>query len=174
MADALAINPLDRPARHRRHHDRGFGVSIGLSHAKVAREPKPPAEIAKPKPAPAAAPAIVPRSIKVEGRVLASFADYDGLWGAIRARVDALGITREELDRLTGLPDRYCAKVLGPAQKKKMGRHSLGAMLGSTGSYLVLVENAELTQKILARCEQRKRPLRPAPRLLTGPANGRT
>jgi hypothetical protein len=166
--------------------------------------------------------------------VLAVFSDYDGLWNAVRARVDAMGITRLELDHLSGNQEGYSGKVLGPKQVKKFGKHSLGSTLGALGSYLalvadpeqvaklkavadalsalsavvglgvtreefmqiaalrtvphkhgigflgdtlssagcklVLVEDAGETEKMMDRSKKRRRPVRPPPRLLTGPA----
>jgi hypothetical protein len=226
---------------HRRHHDRGYGVSVGLSHAKVARDPKPPAprpSRAKPKRQPRrheVAPAIDQPSIEINGRPLAIIADYDGLWAAIRARVAALQITRETLNGMANLQDGYIGKLLGGAQVKKFGKQSLGktleaigcdlaliedeiqaakvrvidhifsaaaaaleisradlarlaglrsappkamsaidAALASAGCRLALVEKSEATAKIMAKCEQRKRPVRPTPRPLTGPGSQAT
>jgi hypothetical protein len=103
--------------------------------------------------------AVVPAPIEVTGRVLAEFVDYDGLWGSLRTRVDAMGITREELDRLTGLADRYCSKILGPSKVRKLGKHSLGPMLGAVCCKLVLVEDPVATAKMMARAKKRKIPL---------------
>jgi hypothetical protein len=88
----------------------------------------------------------------------------------IRARVDALGITRIELDHLSGNQEGFSGKLLGAKQVKKFGKNSLGQTVGATGTYLLLVEDPEETAKIMARCKLRQRPLRPATRLLTGPA----
>jgi hypothetical protein len=231
MADALATLADDQPAHHRRHHDRGYGVSVNLTHAKVARDPKPPAPRparAKPKqPRRQVAPAIDQPSIEINGRPLAIIADYDGLWKAIRDRVAAMKITRLELDYLSGAQSGYHSKLLCGAQIKKFGRRSLGDTLGAigcelaliedeiqvakirgidriiaaaatalgisraeltslagfgtatprtrlseldaalapAGCRLALVENSDDTAKIMARCEQRKRPLRQAPQL---------
>jgi hypothetical protein len=152
MSDALATLAADRPARHTRHHDRPFGVSVNLTHAKVAREPKPPAPRptrAKPKQPrwQEVAPAIV-REIK--GRVLAIFSDYDGLWSAVRERVDDLNLTRLELDYLSGAQSGYHSKLLCGARIKKFGRCSLGDTLGAIGCKLALVEDEILTAKIRA------------------------
>jgi hypothetical protein len=173
MADALATLADDQPAHHRRHHDRPFGVSVNFTHTKLARDPKPPAPAsprAKPKqPRRQVAPAIDQPAVEISGRVLAKITDYDGLWSAIRARVDALGITRIELDHLSGNQEGYSGKLLGAKQVKKFGKNSLGQTVGATGTYLLLVEDPEETAKIMARCEHRKRPVRPPRQLLNGP-----
>jgi hypothetical protein len=117
MSDALATLAAAQPAHHRRH-DRPFGVSVNLTHAKVARDPKPPAERAEPKAVPIETPAIVQPSIKIKGRVLAVFSDYDGLWSAVRARVDAMGITRLELDYLSGNQEGYSGNCSARSKSK--------------------------------------------------------
>jgi hypothetical protein len=156
MADALATLADDRPARHTRHHDRPFGVSVNLTHAKVARDPKPPAPRTphtKPMPKPKrqeVAPAINQPSIEINGRPLAIFADYDGLWRAVRDRVDAMQITRETLNGMANLQDGYMGKLLGGAQGKKFGKQSLGKTLGAIGCDLALIEDEIQTAKIRA------------------------
>jgi hypothetical protein len=120
---------------------------------------------AKPKPE---VPTAALPPIAIKGRVLAQITDYDGLWSAMRGRVDELRITREELDYLSGNQDGYSGKLLGPAQVKKFGKQSLGKTLRGTGCYLVLVEDPEQTEKMMARAKRRKLPLRPTPRFLNG------
>ena len=112
------------------------------------------------KPAPAPAPA-APTSIEITGRVLAKFADYDGLWGAVRARADELGISRLELDFHANLQDGYSAKILGPSQIKSLGTKSLGGILRGTGTYLVLVEDAAATAKFMAQRKVKQKQKRP-------------
>jgi hypothetical protein len=46
--------------------------------------------------------------------------------GALRGRVDEIGLTREELDHLSGNQPGYSGKLLGKKQVKKFGKHSLG------------------------------------------------
>jgi hypothetical protein len=112
------------------------------------------------KPAPVEAPTIV--SPVVEGRVLAIFSDYGGLRNAIRARVDAMRMTRLELDFQAGLQDGYSSTLLAPAEVKKFGMVSLGATLGAIGCRLALIEDPEASAKIMAIAKKRRRPLRPS------------
>jgi hypothetical protein len=121
-----------------------------------------------------AVPTVAQPPIKIKGRVLAQIADYDGLWSAMRGRVSELQLTMTELDGLSKCQDGYSAKILGPSQIKAFGKKSLGRMLGGTGTYLLLVEDVQATAKIKAIAKKRQRPLRPAPRLLSGPSNART
>jgi hypothetical protein len=147
------------------------------------------------------------------------------------ARSDAMQITREELDHISGNQPGYSGKLLGAKQVKKFGKHSLGSTIGAAccklvlvedeiqtakirainqifagaaaalgisradlarlagfkaappkngmsaidaalapaGCRLALVEDPDATAKIMARCEQRKRPVRPPRQLLNGP-----
>ena len=117
MADALATLADNQPTHHRRHH--AFGVPIGLTRAKVAREKKPTAPRAH-RAAPIEAPAIVRLCSRMKGRVLASISDYRGLWAAIRAQVDAMRITRLELDHSSGLEEGYSSTLLASAQVKSV------------------------------------------------------
>jgi hypothetical protein len=54
----------------------------------------------------------------------------------------------------------YSGKLLGAAQVKKFGKHSLGMTLGATCCKLVLVEDPEATAKMMARAKKRQRPIR--------------
>jgi hypothetical protein len=78
-------------------------------------------------------PAGLLKGSKAMAAILAEIADYDDLWRGIRGRVDAMGITREELDHLSGLQEGYSGKTLGPKQRKKFGNVSLGSTLGAIG-----------------------------------------
>lgn len=73
-------------------------------------------------------------------RRLATVRDYDGLHRTIRARVDELGFTREEIDDAAQLlgewPERYASKLLAPIPIKALGRTSLGPMLQVLGLQL--------------------------------------
>ena len=79
---------------------------------------------------------------------------------SVRARADELQITRLELDGLSKMQDGYSSKILGPSRIKTLGTKSLGGILGGTGTYLILVEDAEATAKIMARAKKRRLPLR--------------
>lgn len=72
-------------------------------------------------------------------RRLATIRDYDGLHRAIRARVDELGFTREEIDDATGLQNGYTSKLLAPIPIKAFGRQSLGPMLEVLGLAIELM-----------------------------------
>jgi len=48
----------------------------------------------------------------------------------MRARADELGVSRELISELAGLPSGYAGKVIGPGQVKRVGMTSLGALVG--------------------------------------------
>src|SRR5450755_1189941 len=104
------------------------------------------------KPGPEVATA-APPPIKIKGRVLARIENYDALWNAVRSRYDALGITRMGADTLY-LPDGYTGKLLGAAQVRKIGLHSLERVLEGTGCFLVLVEDPEASAKMMATAKE--------------------
>jgi hypothetical protein len=125
--------------RHRRS-GAPYGLSPALERARPAREkPSPPVKPAIAKPAPEMK--IVAPSVEIGGRVLAQLRGYDEMWSSIRRRAAELGVTREELDGLAGASSGYMGKLLGAAQVKRFGKHSLGWTLGAIGTYLALVED---------------------------------
>jgi hypothetical protein len=91
-----------------------------------------------------------------EPRVLAEVRSYSELHAALRARSDALSISRQTLDDLTGLQDGYCAKLLAPTQIKNLGPQSLGPLLCVLGVKLIMVEDAEMLRKFGPRLVRRQ------------------
>lgn len=85
---------------------------------------------------------------------------YDGLIAALRARADELDMTRHEIDIQSGLPAGYTGKLFGAAQVKKLGRLSLGCVLGALGCQLLLIEDTRQTDRIVGRRQPRERPVR--------------
>jgi hypothetical protein len=152
---------------------RNWAIPPAIERARAAREAKPPPPVAATKPAaPVIAQPVAPPSIEIHGRPLARIEDYDGLWNAVRSRYDAMGITRMGADTLSNLPDGYTGKLLGAAQVRKIGLHSLERVLEGTGCFLVLVEETEASAKMMAtakelgllrRCQRRELKLLPPP-----------
>jgi hypothetical protein len=138
---------------HRQKRNRGWGLPPNIARASASREPKKPTAPTG-KPAPAIAQAAALPSIEIAGRALAKFVSYNGLWNAVRARVEAMGITRIGTDTLSKLPDGYTGKLLGAAQVRKISLNSLERILEGTGCYLVLVEDAVATETILATAKE--------------------
>jgi hypothetical protein len=92
---------------------------------------------------------------------------YRGLVETCRQRADELGISRLELDRLSGLPSGYSSKLLGRdgagEKQKRMWPIGLEAMLGALGLKVLLIEDEDATARILKlrtpvdACQQRFR-----------------
>jgi hypothetical protein len=78
--------------------------------------------------------------------------DYQTLHAILRARADALRLSRESIDQLTGWADGYAGKLLSPTMMKILGEHSLGPMLEVLGIKLAVLEDPEA----LARFETRR------------------
>lgn len=81
--------------------------------------------------------------------------DYPVLVEAIRDRLDELGLTRNEVDRIAGLPDGYAGKLFTRSLMKAMGMRSLGPVLQTCGLVMVLLEDPAQRDRTLARREPR-------------------
>jgi hypothetical protein len=77
--------------------------------------------------------------------------DYSGLVEAVRDRSEQMEISRNELDRISGLADGHVAKIVSPHPTKKFGILSLGAILQTLGLILVVVEDPAARDRTLAR-----------------------
>lgn len=88
---------------------------------------------------------------------LATARTYDELILGLRKRADDLKISRETIDAIGGLQSGYAGKLLAPVPIRTLSRVSLGAMLGSLGLKIVLVEDVETLQKIEKRLTKRRR-----------------
>jgi hypothetical protein len=79
--------------------------------------------------------------------------DYRTLIEICRARADELALSREEIDRLSGLPAGYSGKLLGSGRSKdpkRMWPTSLELMLGVLGLKILLIEDEAAAQRTLA------------------------
>ena len=81
--------------------------------------------------------------------------DYHELHAILRARAEALNISREQLDEIAGLPAGYSAKLLAMEPVRGMGKMSLGALLASLGLTLIVVEDQLALTRYAARANQR-------------------
>jgi hypothetical protein len=146
------MSDLAAEDRYRPKKNRGWGLPPNIARASASREKPVPG---KPVPiAPVIAQAVASPSIEITGRALARIENYDALWNAVRARVDALRITRMGIGVLSQLADGYCGKLLGAAQVRKISLNSLERILEGTGCYLVLVEDPAATETVLAAAEE--------------------
>jgi hypothetical protein len=83
-----------------------------------------------------------------EVRQLAEIADYADLHAALRARAEALNISRATLDDTAGLQDGYSGKVLAVPPVKGIGPRTLGLLLGGLAVKLILVEDLEQLDRV--------------------------
>jgi hypothetical protein len=90
-------------------------------------------------------------------RRLAQVTDYDGMIAALRARMYELGVTNETVDAITGLQSGYVGKLLAPTRIKNLGPTSFGLMLQSLGLKLIVVEDAENSEKMRPRWVKREK-----------------
>jgi hypothetical protein len=77
--------------------------------------------------------------------------DYESLLVALRARADALNVSRATLDDVSGLASGYTAKLLAQPPIKSLGAVSLGPMLGALGIAIVLVEDPDAMRRVASR-----------------------
>jgi hypothetical protein len=175
MADAQS-SPTIGP---RRYHHPDFGVSVNFTHAKVAREKKPPA------PAPVEAPPIAerpqPESLSGATDVVLIHGNtrdfeayrivdhYDALCDAFSERVEDIQATRLGVDAAGGFALGHASTLLCRPQIKGYGPESLTHMLKATGMVIVLAIDDERFQKVRELLGRRERPLRSPARELSAP-----
>jgi hypothetical protein len=90
---------------------------------------------------------------------IATIRSYDDLIVVARARMDdALEITFETLDHLSGVQSGYSAKLLGPGPDhcKTLGPVSFCAIMGALGMKLLAVEDAAAMARVRQRLVKRK------------------
>jgi len=155
----------------------GWGISPNLTHAKVAREKKPPAPVEAPPIAPPPAvdapqPADV---VLIQGNTrnfepFRIVEDYDALCEAFAERVEDLEVTRLGVDAAGGFAGGHASTLLCNPQIKGYGPKSLSRMLVATGLVIVLAIDDERFAKVKDKLIRRERPLRPAARKLASSA----
>jgi hypothetical protein len=90
-----------------------------------------------------------------EPRVLAEIHDYAELHAALRARADQLEVSRQWLDKHSGLQNGYCGKLLSPTRIKNIGAQSLGPLLTVLGLRILLAEDPASMARMASRLEKR-------------------
>lgn len=94
--------------------------------------------------------------------VFATIRTYSDLQMALRARVSALGASLSTINDVAGLTGNYFHKLISPKPLRLLGPMSFGAVLGSLGLKILLVEDAEQMARIAHRLTPRaKRMARP-------------
>jgi hypothetical protein len=102
-----------------------------------------------------------------EPRIIAECRDYAQLVAALRAWIAELNVAGETIDDVAGLPLRYTAKLLGPAQLKGIGPISMGPLLGALGLKLVVAVDHETLARIsyrLVKCKNARSALLAQPK----------
>jgi hypothetical protein len=83
--------------------------------------------------------------------IVADVRTLEGLRLALRSRADALNISRETLDEISGLQEGYSGKLLAPTPIKNLGDLSLSLLLASLGLRLVLIEDPAALERVQNR-----------------------
>jgi len=94
----------------------------------------------------------------VEGAgVLGEVTDYPSMMRILRERANDLHINRsgEETAKLSGLPDRYLSKLLGPRPVRRIGMRSMGAVLGVLQIKFIAVVDEEAVRRYGNRVQKR-------------------
>ena len=129
-----------------------FAMSSGHRNVLTITTKRTPATSAQATKQTTTAPTRNPRRLKLsEGetpRVVAEFSDYDELINALRTRAAELNLSGEQVDRRSGLPDRYAQKLLGPNQIRRLGAISLGPFLGALAVRGLLIEDRAAVEKL--------------------------
>ena len=91
----------------------------------------------------------------IDRNELAVVHDYEELRTALRARAEALDISRLEIDRISGVANGYSATVLSDTARKRIGANAIGPLLAALGLQLVVREDPEMVARFTSRCEKR-------------------
>ena len=94
---------------------------------------------------------------------LATIRTYAELHYVLRKRVADLGVSFETIDAISGVQDRYTAKLLGPrppqGSMRVYGALTLDFMLSVLGLQLVIVEDPEALAKVARRLVPSRTPM---------------
>jgi hypothetical protein len=149
-AAAEVFNQTTIRVDKRAHHGKlGWGISPNIERASPAREKKTTPAVKQPSGESLVNPPIV--STYIARPVIG----YKGLVKTCRQRANELAISRLELDRLSGLPSGFSAKLLGKddsvPRKKKMWPTSLQLILETLGLQIIVIEDFVATSRTLSR-----------------------
>jgi hypothetical protein len=79
------------------------------------------------------------------------FVTLEDLRLALRARAEALNISRETLDAAAGLAAGHASKILAPRPIKRIGGRTLPLLLGALGLRLVLIARSSRPNRFAPR-----------------------
>jgi hypothetical protein len=130
----------------------GWAIPPHIERASAAREKKKaPKSIAAKRPAVES----VANPPTVSTCIARPVAGYKGLVETCRQRANELALSRWEIDRLSGLPVGYSAKLLGKddavPRKKRMWPASLEVILQTLGLQIIIIEDHAATSRTLSR-----------------------
>lgn len=86
---------------------------------------------------------------------LGTAGNYDELQPILRARREALKVSFEELDRITGLPKGFCAKALADPPLRRLGPDTIGPLLWGVAAKLQVVADPRALEMFTAGAEKR-------------------
>jgi hypothetical protein len=89
-------------------------------------------------------------------KIVGEFSDYNELITALRARAASLNLSGPAIDSLSGLPDRYAQKLLGPAAVRRLGMTSLGPFFGALAVRALLIEDKAAVARLRSRTSPRQ------------------
>ena len=144
---SLRVNPGTRS-----RFATGWQIPPNIERARAARVCKPVAVAQQPLPKRQSKPAYVAPIAKPSTEI--EIKDYSDLVLVLRARTDELQISRETIDHLCGLPDRYATKLLSLRHVRRIGLESLGPLLDVLGIKLIPV----IDEAAMLRHESRRIP----------------
>jgi hypothetical protein len=81
--------------------------------------------------------------------------DYQSLHAILRARADALRLSRQSIDGIAGFADGYASKLLSPSPVKILGERSLGPLLTALGIKLAALEDPDAMARFPTKRERR-------------------
>jgi hypothetical protein len=90
-------------------------------------------------------------------RELGEVYQYHDLVEILCRRADELNVSRETIDEIAGLPDRYSSKLLTRLPARMFGRTSFGAIIGALAVKIIVVEDPEALEKLKPRLAKFKR-----------------
>jgi hypothetical protein len=89
-------------------------------------------------------------------KIVGEFSDYNELISALRVRAAELNLSGQVIDNLSGLPDRYAQKLLGPAAVRRLGMTSLGPFFGALAVRALLIEDKAAAARLRSRVTPRQ------------------
>jgi hypothetical protein len=137
----------DIRVNQRVRHQRGWAISPAI-HGAPLREKKPVVALpAKSKPVKPPAVLQITPMVRTEADMVEAY----------RGRIRQLGIAYSTVDAISGLPDRYTAKLMAPIPMKGLGEKAIEGLNGALGIAFVPIIDPEQVKRVEGRWVKRKR-----------------